>query len=109
MRTKLPFEFVFLCGDRWIHKGYFVGKKIMLNVCIKAFWYTKDCLCSIFLGQSAPLEVKVAEDHGKQKAAFYAGFSVSQQEVTVWKLSGKINRYVQRRGGGKWDIFNRDA
>ena len=34
-------------------------------------------------GSSVPLEVKVAEDHGKQKAAFYAGFSVSQQEVEV--------------------------
>ena len=27
--------------------------------------------------------MKVAEDHGKQKAAFYAGFSVGQQEVTI--------------------------
>ena len=37
----------------------------------------------ICLGCTVPLEVKVAEDHGKQKAAFYAGFSVSQQEVEV--------------------------
>ena len=41
----------------------------------------------LLLGQSAPLEVKVAEDHGKQKAAFYAGFSVSQQEVTFKKMT----------------------
>ena len=25
----------------WIHKGYFVVKKLVLNVCVKAFWYTK--------------------------------------------------------------------
>jgi len=31
-------------------------------------------------GSTTPLDVKVAEDHGKQKAAFYAGFSVGQQE-----------------------------
>jgi hypothetical protein len=31
-------------------------------------------------GASQPLEVKVAEDHGRQKAAFYAGYSVGAQE-----------------------------
>jgi len=31
-------------------------------------------------GSTVPLDVKVAEDHGKQKAAFYAGISVGQQE-----------------------------
>jgi hypothetical protein len=34
----------------------------------------------ICLGASQPLEVKVAEDHGRQKAAFYAGYSVGAQE-----------------------------
>ena len=26
----------------WIHKGYCVVKKLVWNVCIKAFWYTKS-------------------------------------------------------------------
>jgi hypothetical protein len=32
------------------------------------------------LGASQPLDVKVAEDHGRQKAAFYAGYPVGPQE-----------------------------
>ena len=62
----------------------------MWSVRIKAFCWTKVIIAHyifiLLLGQSAPLEVKVAEDHGKQKAAFYAGFSVSQQEVTFKKI-----------------------
>jgi len=56
----------------------------------------------LFPGCSVPLEVKVAEDHGKQKAAFYAGFSVNSQETgyendygtAAWAGSGR------GRGGG---------
>ena len=36
------------------------------------------------LGSTVPLEVKVAEDHGKQKAAYYAGFAGGPQEVTFY-------------------------
>ena len=39
--------------------------------------------------------MKVAEDHGKQKAAFYAGFSVGQQEVILMVLmlpGGGVNK-----------------
>ena len=31
-------------------------------------------------GGGQPLDVKVAEDHGRQKAAFYAGYSGGAQE-----------------------------
>ena len=38
LSTKSPFTFVF---ELWIHKGYFVVKKLAGNVRIKAFWYKK--------------------------------------------------------------------
>ena len=36
---KSPFEFE--VPVLWIHKGYYVVKKLVWNVHIKAFWYAK--------------------------------------------------------------------
>ena len=33
-----------------IHKGYFIVKKLMGNVRIKAFWYTKPILINFLVG-----------------------------------------------------------
>jgi len=51
-------------------------------------------------GSSQPLDVKVAEDHGKQKAAFYAGINFGQQEAL---LDGDPGTYAWGlgRGGGR--------
>ena len=32
-----------------IHKGYFVGKRLVLNICNKYFWYTKMFRCISFI------------------------------------------------------------
>ena len=37
-----------------------------------------------FHGATRGLEVKVAEDHGRQKAAFYAGWMVGQVRFFRW-------------------------
>ena len=50
-------------------------------------------------GSTVPLDVKVAEDHGKQKAAFYAGISVGQQEVNIsLSLIGRLDIMTSSRG-----------
>jgi len=51
-------------------------------------------------GTNNVLEVKVAEDHGKQKAAFYAGISIGQQEAC--QDVGDHGTYAWGgRGGGR--------
>ena len=42
-KTKSVFLFICLLV-LWIHKGYFVVKKLVWNVRIKAFWYTKKII-----------------------------------------------------------------
>ena len=42
-KTKSVFLFICLLAV-WIHKGYFVVKKLVWNVRIKAFWYTKKII-----------------------------------------------------------------
>ena len=42
LKTVSDYKIVFLICVLvlWIHKGYCVVKKLVWNVCIKAFWYT---------------------------------------------------------------------
>lgn len=57
-------------------------------------------------GASQPLEVKVAEDHGRQKAAYYAGHSVGHQEMSghesdMGTLGWRGGRGGRGRGTGR--------
>ena len=56
--TFKPFEFVFLSCVK--SQGYFVLKKLMWNVQIKAFWYTKTIIHILFRKKMLDLIAKFA-------------------------------------------------
>ena len=78
----------------WIHKGYCVVKKLVWNVCIKAFWYTKVLKFNI-LPEKHLYKWLTIDKHYLKKNVITAKFSLSIELLFPLPLNPKIRKEIK--------------